>query len=242
MVVCGIALLVGLPVAMTRGQVPASEWERISKSIAAERAAAEDAAAAAEAARVDALFFGDSVAFGTGRDSDGDPSAAQVAADQRGWTATVSGHPGTGYATASGSEDRFTVTFPEAASGRDFDVIVIEGSSNDAGVRAANLAVAVDEVLRAARDLHPNAAIVLIGPYSPSGSGYEEQRDVLAAKAVEFGVPFIDSIEAAWLPDRPERLADAYRPNTAGHAAPGGLWAGALRAALPAELVRAPGA
>lgn len=244
MVIGAIILAVGLPLAVAHGQLSPAEVDRLNAEAAAERAAAASASAAAEDGDIHALFFGDSVTFGTGRDGDSDPRAADVAAEALGWQATVSGHPGTGYAMASSSEEPFTTTFPAVATGQAWDVIVIQGSSNDADadVSREELASSIAEVVASARAQQPSAAIVLIGPYSIKGSGYDVERAVLAETAANLGLPFIDSVKRGWLANQPELIADEYHPNTAGHAVLGGSWADALREVLPPELVAGPAA
>lgn len=187
---------------------------------------------------VKALFFGDSITEGCCRTDPTAPRMGEVAREELGWRADLRGAGGTGYLNA-GPEDLGRVPYGEriqpAVAAADYDVVVLQGSGNDAGIGTEQeLVAAVRDVLEKVRREDPASKIVLVGPYAPEDRPYERERAVLRGQAEALGLPFIDPVAEGWMDDRRDLLAaDAFHPNDDGHRYLGQRLAAALRAALP---------
>lgn len=162
---------------------------------------------------VRAYFFGDSLMAGTGT-SPRRPLMAHVAADRLGWAVDVDGWGGTGWTTTGRSPgylDR--LRRPGALPGR-YDVVLLEGGTNDARVGSSPVQVraAVREVVAEVRRRQPSAAVVLMGAYDPPGV-LDLRRGVadaaVAQAAAELGLPFFSPLSGGWHDGQPaERFLD----------------------------------
>lgn len=197
-------------------------------------------AAAPPAGPVRAYFFGDSLMKGTGA-SPTRPVMARVAAQRLGWDVEVDAWGGTGFTTTSPSPgylDR--LRRPEAMSGR-YDVVLVEGGTNDARVGTPPWRVrqAVREVVAEVRHRQPQARIVLMGAYDPPG--VVDLRRAVADDAVrdvaaELDLPFFSPLSGGWHTGQDAgRFLDTDRlhPSDAGYGVMGERLARALRTALP---------
>lgn len=112
----------------------------------------------------------------------------------------------------------------------DADIYLIEGGLNDyatiyeRGVSdLGDLRVAARKVFAGVRKGDPDAEVVVVGPFWPTGEpvdGILAIRDVIEAEADAAGVPFIDPLAEEWLtPQNTDRLIgpDGTHPNQAGH-------------------------
>lgn len=196
---------------------------------------------------VKSLWFGDSIIEGCCRSRASSPTMAQVAAAELGWAQPeVVGVGGTGYLTARTSDGTrvgpYTERIEAAVSGASFDVVVIAGGNNDANEAfdPERFRAAVRSVLEQVTTRLPDAELVVLGPYSPTGRGYVAQRRVLYEEAVRSGARLVDQVARRWMAGREDLLdADGFHPNDAGQRHLGVQAAGALRQVLPRELTDA---
>ena len=193
---------------------------------------------------VTSLWFGDSIVEGCCRSAAASPRMAEVAARRLGWAQpVVVGAGGTGYLTSRTRDGVRVGPYPErikaAVDGAYYDVVVVAGGNNDA-TRAfdpAKFQAAVRTVLQQVRSSLPEAHIVLLGPYSPNGQGYVEQRRIERAEAQRAGAAFVDQVAQGWMRARPNLLhTDEFHPNDAGQTHLGVQVAAALREVLPADV------
>jgi acyl-CoA thioesterase I len=159
-------------------------------------------AAPAEPRAVRAYLFGDSLMSGTGAQPRR-PVMAAVAARELGWDAVVDAWGGTGFTTTGRSPGYLErLRLPGALAGR-YDVVVVEGGTNDAriGSSPAQVRAAVRAVVAEVRRRQPHAAVVLVGAYDPPGV-HDLRRAVADAAvrdaAAELGVPFTSPLSGRW--------------------------------------------
>jgi lysophospholipase L1-like esterase len=153
-----------------------------------------------------ACFFGDSLMAGTGA-SPRRPVMADVAAAQLGWRVDVDAWGGTGYTTSGESPSYLDrLRRPGALSG-EYDVVLLEGGTNDArvGSSPAQVQAAVREVVAHVRARQPTASIVLMGAYDPPPPGRVVPHrtvvdDAIAQVAAELGLSFFTRSRAGGRP------------------------------------------
>jgi lysophospholipase L1-like esterase len=208
------------------------------------RASAVAVEPSATARPVTSLWFGDSIVEGCCRSSSGVPTMATVAAQRLGWAPPqIAAAGGTGYTTQRVLEGVRSGTYVEriaaAVEGSYYDVVVVAGGNNDdtAAFDPAQFRAAVRTVLDEVRTNLPEAQLVVLGPYSPDGTGYQAQRTIEQEEAARVGAVFVDQVAEGWMRGRRGLLnSDGFHPNDAGHAHLGGRAAAALSRALPADL------
>jgi acyl-CoA thioesterase-1 len=176
-------------------------------------------------AGVRAYFFGDSLMAGTGA-TPRRPVMARVAAAQLGWQVEVDTWGGTGYTTSGESPgylDR--LRRPGALSGT-YDVVLLEGGTNDArvGSTPAQVQAAVREVVAHVRSRQPAAQVVLMGAYDPPPPGVVDPHRAVVDRAIEevageLGLPFFSPVSGGWTVGQPPAFLhpDALHPSTAGY-------------------------
>jgi len=146
------------------------------------------------------LVFGDSYTQGVGADPLTLGYAYQLG-DQLGWNVTVDGVGGSGYiAPGPPQQGPFLKRLTTAAPGP-FDLILLQGSSNDERQPLADLAPAVDQTVAAFRARYPTARIILLGPIALHGSVPEAKaavNDTLKNYAAGHQLSFIDPIAESW--------------------------------------------
>lgn len=185
---------------------------------------------------VSAYFFGDSLMGGTGA-TPRRPVMARVAAAQLGWDVEVDAFGGTGY-TTSGRRPGYLERLrrPGALTGT-YDVVLLEGGTNDAWTGAGPQAVraAVLEVVAEVRRRQPQAAIVLMGAYDPPPPGRVDPRrrvvdDVIAQVAREEALPFFSPLSGGWTKGQPPSFLhpDRLHPDESGYGVMGSRLAAAL--------------
>ena len=189
-------------------------------------------------AAVSAYFFGDSLMGGTGV-SPKRPVMARVAGARLGWDVEVDAWGGTGYTTTGRSPgylDR--LRRPGALTGR-YDVVLLEGGTNDAHNAGNPRAVrdAVVAVVEEVRQRQPQARIVLMGAYDPPPPGATDPRrrivdGIVAGVARTLGLPFFSPLSGRWTVDQPPSFLhrDRLHPNARGYGVMGSRLAEQLAA------------
>jgi len=175
-------------------------------------------------ARPRVLIFGDSYTAGHGATPETQGYAYRVGRPL-GWDVTVDGVGGTGY-LAVGTNGRNLGTYRTrlaAAPPGPFDVVVLQGSSNDEREPIDALPGALASTVPAFRARYPGARIVMMGPvptFGPPVATKLAVNDVLKSYAAADGISFIDPIAGSWFgPGEWRRLtnpADGH-PNNAGY-------------------------
>jgi len=204
--------------------------------------AGSTAAAPAPRGALSAYFFGDSLMAGTGADPQR-PVMARVAAARLGWDVDVDAWGGTGYTTTGRSPSYLQrLRRPGALSGR-YDVVLLEGGTNDArvGSTPAQVRAAVREVVAEVRRRQPQARIVLMGAYDPPG--VVDLRRAVADAAVRdaaaaLGLPFFSPLSRRWHEGQPPARFlddDGLHPREWGYGVMGERLAVALRTALAGQ-------
>ena len=189
---------------------------------------------------VRAYFFGDSLMAGTGV-TPRRPVMARVAAARLGWQVDVDAWGGTGWTTTGTSPGYLErLQLPGAMPGR-YDVVLLEGGTNDARIGSAPEAVrtAVHQLVAEVRRRQPQASIVLMGAYDPPGvldlrRGVAD--DAVRDAAAELGLAFFSPRSGQWTAgQQPHRFLhdDGLHPSLRGYGVLGERLAGALGAALP---------
>jgi lysophospholipase L1-like esterase len=174
---------------------------------------------------VQAYFFGDSLMAGTGA-SPRRPVMARVAAARLGWQVEVDAWGGTGYTTTGRSPGYLQRLQRPGAMPGEYDVVLLEGGTNDARVRSspAQVQTAVREVVRHVQERQPRAQVVLMGAYDPPPPGqvdpYRSTVDwAIAQVAAELDLPFFSPLSGGWVdgqsrgflhPDRLHPTARGY--------------------------------
>ncbi|GAB2579462.1 SGNH/GDSL hydrolase family protein [Microlunatus antarcticus] len=171
------------------------------------------------------LLIGDSYTKGIGATSKKKAYAYKVA-EPLGWDLTIDGKSGTGYIDPSGDG---ADTYPERMWLRShnapdvaYDLVVIQGSSNDRKYTMGEVAGRINLTIRTSRKLWPQAQIILMGPTNPwaNVAEYAMVNDKLRAAAAGNGIPFIDPIGEQWfVPGDGERYANVENghPNDLGY-------------------------
>lgn len=171
------------------------------------------------------LLLGDSYTKGIGATSKKEAYAYKIA-EPLGWDLTIDGKSGTGYVDPSGDgADTFAERMwqhPHSATDVAYDLVVIQGSSNDRKYTKAEVAGRINLTIRTSRRLWPQAQIILMGPTNPwaNVAEYALVNDKLEAAAAVYGIPFIDPMGEQWfVPGDGERYANLENghPNDAGY-------------------------
>ena len=192
----------------------------------------------ARPSEVSAYFFGDSLMGGTGA-SPRRPVMARVAANRLGWDVEVDAWGGTGYTTTGTSPGYLErLRRPGALSGR-YDVVLLEGGTNDARVRSRpdHVREAVEAVVDEVRRRQPQAVIVLMGAYDPPPPGRTDPHrrtvdEIVADVAEDEGLAFFSPISGGWAAGQPPSFLhpDRLHPSERGYGVMGARLAQALSA------------
>lgn len=189
------------------------------------------------AAGVRAYFFGDSLMSGTGS-SPRRPVMAHVAAARLGWDVEVDAWGGTGYTTTGSSPSYLDRLRRPAALSGSYDVVLLEGGTNDARVRStpAQVQASVRAVVGFVRERQPRAQIVLMGAYDPPPPGRVDPHrrvvdDAIAAVARDLDLPFFSPLSGGWTAEQPPAFLhpDRLHPSTRGYGVMGARLAEELR-------------
>lgn len=163
-----------------------------------------------------AVFFGDSYS-----QSQAKLSFPFLASKKLGWTPYVDALGGTGYTTANGELPPIPARVAPFLVPRDsVDVIVFAAGINDDPV--TGIAAAASASWATARALHPEAEIIVVGPFSPGTPGISvtNVRNQIRTAAASAGLPFIDPLADQWLDGSYEKgtgTAAAYIGNDGTH-------------------------
>ncbi|SFO94351.1 Lysophospholipase L1 [Geodermatophilus dictyosporus] len=185
------------------------------------------------AAEVRAVFLGDSYTVGVGTSVG--PTYAARTADRLGWTEVDAGQSGTGYVADGGGGDRapFRARVPDVAQAAP-DVVVVQGSTNDAGVPSVEVGAAATALYADLAAAVPGARVVVLGPLAAPGvprAEIEAIRDALAAAAAQAGLLFVDPVAGDWLAPSQGLWADSTHPDDEGYAVVADELVAALEAA-----------
>ncbi|MBM9476033.1 SGNH/GDSL hydrolase family protein [Nakamurella flavida] len=183
------------------------------------------------------LVLGDSWAAGWGSD-DGRGGYIQEAFDELGWTRTViDAVGGIGYLNPGDDAGDYQDQFDELGdlSVGDPDLIIVQGSTNDASVEYAGLPDAADTLFDSLQARWPNAQLLMLAgapEEMPIDPAVLDVNALLGTIAAARGLPIIDPIQEDWItPDNIDDYVDITgHPNDDGHAYLAGLLAADLRA------------
>jgi lysophospholipase L1-like esterase len=187
---------------------------------------------------VSAYFFGDSLMSGTGAHPRR-PVMARVAGARLGWDVEVDAWGGTGYTTTGASPGYLERLQRPGALAGSYDVVLLEGGTNDARVRSSSAQVqsAVREVVSLVRDRQPRAQIVLMGAYDPPPPGRADPHrrtvdEAIRDVAADLGLPFFSPLSGQWAQTQPPEFLhpDRLHPTTWGYGVMGSRLAEELRA------------
>lgn len=190
------------------------------------------------AASVSAYFFGDSLMSGTGAHPRR-PVMARVAAARLGWDVEVDAWGGTGYTTTGSSPGYLERLKRPGALAGSYDVVLLEGGTNDARVRSspAKVQSAVREVVTFVRERQPRAQIVLMGAYDPPPPGQADPHrttvdEAIREVAADLRLPFFSPLSGQWAQTQPPQFLhpDRLHPTTWGYGVMGSRLAEELRA------------
>ncbi len=168
------------------------------------------------------LVFGDSYTEGVGAEP-AHRGYAYLLGAALGWSVTVDGAGGTGYlAPAPTNRGPYRKRLAEAPAGP-FDLVLLQGSTNDERQPVAGLAPAVDQTVTAFRDRYPGARIIMLGPIALRGVVSEPKaavNETLKAYAQAHQVTYIDAVAESWFATSEVRTMvnpNDGHPSNAGH-------------------------
>ncbi|GAA3561136.1 SGNH/GDSL hydrolase family protein [Microlunatus spumicola] len=149
------------------------------------------------------LVLGDSYTEGYGAEPE-TKGWAYLVGKPLGWKVTVDGIGGTGYLNPGPhNEGNYLQRLPKL-QGRTFDLVVLQGGSNDRDATYPVLQDAVTRTIDTVRAEFPGTKILLLGPATPYGKPDEPRitaQCVLAGHAVAQDLPFVDPLGEAWFVD-----------------------------------------
>lgn len=139
------------------------------------------------------------------------------------WRVSVKGVAGSGYVNPGAHGDNRYLQRLPALKGRTFDLVVVQGGSNDRDVPYPALRDAVAQTIDGVRAMFPGAAVVILGPSTPYGKPDPTRllaQCTLAEYAAAQHLTFLDPIGEAWFVPgdgkRDANPADGH-PSNAGH-------------------------
>jgi len=146
------------------------------------------------------LIFGDSYTEGYGATPRTQGFAYRVGAGLD-WRVTVDGAGGSGYiADGPQNQGNYLSRLPAAPPGP-FDLVVLQGSSNDQGQPDASLRAAVSATVSSFRAKYPTAQLAMMGPVAVYGHGDPRRirlNGVMSAFAREQHVPYLSPMDEHW--------------------------------------------
>jgi lysophospholipase L1-like esterase len=168
------------------------------------------------------LVLGDSYTEGGGAEP-ATKGYAYLLAKPLGWRVTVNGVAGSGYVNPGAhGNNRYLQRLP-ALQGHRFDLVVVQGGSNDRDVAYPVLRDAVSQTIDGVRATFPGATVVILGPSNPYGKNDPTRllaQCTLAGYAAAQHLAFLDPIGESWFVPGDGRWAanpkDAH-PSNAGH-------------------------
>ncbi|WP_209560705.1 SGNH/GDSL hydrolase family protein [Frigoribacterium sp. PvP032] len=189
------------------------------------------------------LVIGDSYTAGYGAEDPERDTWVNRTSASLDWSVTVDAVLGSGYTTVGGPSSTGVGTFGDRLSRHEhetFDLVVIQGSQNDVHTNPDRLVRAAQAALREAKDLWPDAAVVMIGPSAPlpRGEAYVAASETLRKVAGGADVPFVDAVNGRWFTTKnsPAMTApDGGHLNTRGYAYMGDRITEAMRDLMDGE-------
>lgn len=146
------------------------------------------------------LIFGDSYTEGWGATPKTQGYAYRVGKALQ-WDVVVDGVGGSGYlATGTRNEGRYLTRLHKAPAGP-FDLVVLQGGSNDEALPASKLRPAVAATVAELYQRYPGARVVMMGPVAIHG-GRPPLRDAVNGLLRDYAssreVPFLDPMGEQW--------------------------------------------
>ncbi|MEV4232012.1 SGNH/GDSL hydrolase family protein [Streptomyces bobili] len=184
-------------------------------------AAGANIPANAAAPRLSLFVLGDSIAGGSAQGGKGPHGWPSLVARQLGMTLRLDARGGTGYTTGGPQKGGrpYAQRVKQAIAAKP-DVVVVEGSRNDAGPTKTR-AAAVDSLRRLRAGL-PRARILVIGPiYShPRPIGSHPIDEAVSAAAKKLSMPYLSAVRRGWFTGSAHQFigSDGVHPTNAGHA------------------------
>ena len=173
-------------------------------------------------AKPSVLLVGDSYSEGIGAVPLRNGYAYKIA-EPLGWTLTLDGKGGSGYVNpTSYGAGIFADRLPRHPADA-YDLVVLQGSSNDQRYTAPEVEANLTKTLRLVRERYPHAQVLMLGPTTPYGSPSStlvRVNDQLKAAAVSCGAVFVDPIAERWFVRGDGTWAanpDNGHPSNAGH-------------------------
>ena len=148
------------------------------------------------------LIIGDSYTAGSGASEPAVDNWAVRAAEELDWDVVLDAVPGSGY-TKAGVPSPSAAPFGERLAthaGVRFDLIVFQGSQNDATSEPGVVSAAVVDALGDARTWWPDAAVLAMGPSAPlpAGLDYVDVSRTIGLAVRASGATYIDVVERRW--------------------------------------------
>jgi lysophospholipase L1-like esterase len=180
-----------------------------------------DIPANAATRRLSLFVLGDSIAGGSSQGGNGPNGWPSLVAKELGLTLRLDAKGGTGYTTGGSQKGGrpYTRRVNDAIAAKP-DLVVVEGSRNDAGPTKTQAAAA--DTLRRLRAGLPHARILVVGPiYSyPQPIGSHPIDEAVAAAARKLSMPYLSAVRRGWFTGSAHRFigSDGVHPTNAGHA------------------------
>lgn len=231
-----VFIVVGAPLTVGRGEIPASDVARMNAEAESRHSAASAAREAAEDRLLRVAFLGDSYVSGSREDSGTASQWPALLTSDREWVTNVIGRGGAGYvSTNEFGRGRFDEQVQSAVL-FGAELVIIVGSRHDAYTEASEVELAARETLATLRRELPDATIIVVGPIWAGPPPVEVRRaaEAIHDAAVGAGVHvWIDPIAEGWFLDLDDGLVgeDEAHPTDAGHRWLGVRMLDALRAA-----------
>lgn len=136
-------------------------------------------------------------------------------AEATGWTVALNAVGGSGYIQPGATLPSFAERVPEVIAAAP-DVVIVEGGLNDASYPPEDVTAAASAQWSALQAGLPDARIVVVGPFNPTGAeNVAVLNESLRAAAESAGLTYIDALP--WM-DAIEIGSDGIHPTDAGHA------------------------
>ncbi|GAB2570967.1 SGNH/GDSL hydrolase family protein [Microlunatus antarcticus] len=151
----------------------------------------------------DVLVLGDSYTEGYGAEPE-TKGWAYLVGKPLGWKVTVNGVGGTGYVNPGPRNEGTYLQRLAGVQGGTFDLVVLQGGSNDRDTPYLALTDAVSRTVDAVRAKFPGTAVLLMGPATPYGKPDGPRlvaQCVLAGYGTQQHLPFVDPLAESWFVD-----------------------------------------
>lgn len=150
----------------------------------------------------------------------------EILGEQLSWSVKTFAVPGTGYVNATNRGRPYEAQQLEGIVSFSPDLVIVEGSRNDAGAPRATLTDSATSLYQHLSQRLPGATVVVLGPMTPLNESspaqqieFERLRDIVRDAAAESRLPFIDPLGERWLDIRPGLVGpDHIHPSAEGQA------------------------